>query len=128
MTMIEDFLLPDLVAELPAAIRLERLVQVLRETFICGAVVLLQREETEADGEQHDVEDEQRYGVLFPVLGLARDAAADELETAGLATGETVVGLRRVHGPFKVAAEWPRQERGAAYELSDKKEGVHRSK
>ena len=45
MTMIEDFLLPDLVAELPAAIRLERLVQVLRETFICGAVVLLQRED-----------------------------------------------------------------------------------
>ncbi|MFA5678240.1 MAG: nitric oxide reductase transcriptional regulator NorR [Pseudomonas sp.] len=42
--MIEDFLLPDLVAELPAAIRLQRLVQVLRETFICGAVVLLQRE------------------------------------------------------------------------------------
>ena len=42
--MIEDFLLPDLVAELPAAIRLERLVQVLRESFICGAVVLLQHE------------------------------------------------------------------------------------
>ena len=43
--MIEDFLLPDLVAELPAAIRLERLVQVLRESFICGAVVLLQHED-----------------------------------------------------------------------------------
>ena len=45
MTVIEDFLLPDLVAELPAAIRLQRLVQVLRESFICGAVVLLQYED-----------------------------------------------------------------------------------
>lgn len=43
--MIEDFLLPDLVTELPAAIRLQRLVQVLRETFICGAVVLLQHDD-----------------------------------------------------------------------------------
>ncbi len=45
LTVIEDFLLPDLVAELPAAIRLERLVQVLRESFLCGAVVLLQRQD-----------------------------------------------------------------------------------
>lgn len=40
--MLEEFLFPDLVAELPAAVRLQRLVQVLRESFGCGAVVLLE--------------------------------------------------------------------------------------
>ncbi|MEH6387372.1 nitric oxide reductase transcriptional regulator NorR [Pseudomonas profundi] len=43
--MIEPLILPDLVAELPAAVRMQRLVHVLREHFQCGAVVLLQRSE-----------------------------------------------------------------------------------
>ncbi|RHW20385.1 nitric oxide reductase transcriptional regulator NorR [Pseudomonas jilinensis] len=43
--MIDKLLLPDLVADLPAAVRLQRLVHVLREAFACGAVVLLQRED-----------------------------------------------------------------------------------
>ncbi|MAD01820.1 MULTISPECIES: nitric oxide reductase transcriptional regulator NorR [Pseudomonas] len=42
--MIVQMLLPDLIADLPAAVRLQRLVHVLREAFACGAVVLLQRE------------------------------------------------------------------------------------
>ena len=41
--MIESLLLPDLVAELPTAVRLQRLVNVIRESFGCGAVVLLQQ-------------------------------------------------------------------------------------
>ena len=40
--MIEALLLPDLITELPAAVRLQRLVNALREEFGCGAVVLLQ--------------------------------------------------------------------------------------
>lgn len=40
--MIEALLLPDLITELPAAIRLQRLVNTLRAEFGCGAVVLLQ--------------------------------------------------------------------------------------
>lgn len=43
--MIEEFLFSDLVTELPAAVRLERLVEVLRDTFVCGAVVLLQHQD-----------------------------------------------------------------------------------
>lgn len=66
--MIEDFLLPDLVTELPAAIRLQRLVQVLRETFMCGAVVLL----------QHDND------ALRPVaaVGLVQDALGRRFDLA----------------------------------------------
>jgi anaerobic nitric oxide reductase transcription regulator len=66
--MIEPLLLPDLVAELPAAVRLQRLVQVLREHFKCGAVVLL----------QHSDE------CLRPVaaVGLVQDALGRRFQTA----------------------------------------------
>lgn len=40
--MLETLLMADLVAELPAAVRLQRLVHSLRNHFRCGAVVLLQ--------------------------------------------------------------------------------------
>ena len=43
--MIENMLLPDLVADLPPAVRLQRLVATLRSHFQCGAVALLQLEE-----------------------------------------------------------------------------------
>lgn len=43
--MIEGMLAADLVAELPHAVRLQRLVMSLREHFRCGAVALLQLEE-----------------------------------------------------------------------------------
>ena len=67
-TMIEPLLLPDLVAELPAAVRLQRLVQVLREHFQCGAVVLL----------QHSDE------CLRPLaaVGLVQDALGRRFQTA----------------------------------------------
>lgn len=66
--MIEPLLLPDLVTELPAAVRLQRLVQVLREHFQCGAVVLLQH----ADD------------CLRPVaaVGLVQDALGRRFQTA----------------------------------------------
>ncbi|WP_022963830.1 nitric oxide reductase transcriptional regulator NorR [Halopseudomonas pelagia] len=66
--MIEPLLLPDLVAELPAAVRLQRLVQVLREHFQCGAVVLL----------QHSDE------CLRPLaaVGLVQDALGRRFQTA----------------------------------------------
>lgn len=41
MTMMEEALLADLVAELPSAVRLQRLVHTLHQRFRCGAVVLL---------------------------------------------------------------------------------------
>lgn len=44
-TMIEQLLATDLVAELPHAVRLQRLVGSLRQHFHCGAVALLQLEE-----------------------------------------------------------------------------------
>jgi anaerobic nitric oxide reductase transcription regulator len=43
--MIEHLLLTDLVADLPQAVRLQRLVSSLRTQFLCGAVALLQLEE-----------------------------------------------------------------------------------
>ncbi|MCC2637434.1 MAG: norR [Moraxellaceae bacterium] len=43
--MIEESLLADLTAALPASIRLQRLVRVLREHFRCGAVALLRLQE-----------------------------------------------------------------------------------
>ncbi|WP_461517051.1 nitric oxide reductase transcriptional regulator NorR [Porticoccus sp.] len=43
--MIEVALLADLVADLPSAVRLQRLVGVLRERFLCGAVAILRLEE-----------------------------------------------------------------------------------
>ncbi len=66
--MIEALLLPDLVAELPAAVRLQRLVNTLREDFRCGAVVLLQQ-----DGE-----------CLTPVaaVGLVQEALGRRFEIA----------------------------------------------
>jgi anaerobic nitric oxide reductase transcription regulator len=42
--MIQSMLMADLISELPAAVRLQRLVQALRELFHCGAVGLLKRE------------------------------------------------------------------------------------
>lgn len=43
--MLQDIFLADLTAELPSAVRLQRLVRTLREYFRCGAVVLLQLED-----------------------------------------------------------------------------------
>lgn len=59
-TMLQESLIADLVTELPAAVRLQRLVSTLRSHFSCGAVGLLRLE--------HD--------VLKPVAlhGLVRDA------------------------------------------------------
>ncbi|MGN6456718.1 MAG: nitric oxide reductase transcriptional regulator NorR, partial [Achromobacter mucicolens] len=42
---MQNLLLADLVADLPPAIRLQRLVSSLRTHFRCGAVALLQLEE-----------------------------------------------------------------------------------
>lgn len=44
LTMIDASLLADLVTELPASVRLQRLVRALREQFRCGAVALLRQE------------------------------------------------------------------------------------
>lgn len=67
-TMIEPLLWPDLVAELPAAVRLQRLVHVLREHFHCGAVVLLQHSDD----------------CLRPMaaVGLVQDALGRRFQTA----------------------------------------------
>ncbi len=66
--MIESLLLPDLVAELPTAVRLQRLVNVIRESFGCGAVVLLQ----------------QNDEALVPLaaVGLVSDALGRRFEVA----------------------------------------------
>ncbi|WP_304640251.1 nitric oxide reductase transcriptional regulator NorR [Pseudomonas sp.] len=66
--MIESLLLPDLVAELPAVVRLQRLVNTIREGFGCGAVVLLQ----------------QHREVLVPLaaVGLVPDALGRRFEIA----------------------------------------------
>ncbi|MDW5375621.1 nitric oxide reductase transcriptional regulator NorR [Halomonas sp. HP20-15] len=58
--MLEDVVLADLTAELPSAVRLQRLVRTLREYFHCGAVGLLRLDD----------------GALCPVAvdGLAREA------------------------------------------------------
>ncbi|NYS62616.1 nitric oxide reductase transcriptional regulator NorR [Vreelandella salicampi] len=44
--MLDESLLADLVADLPTAVRLQRLVRTLREVFHCGAVCLLRLEES----------------------------------------------------------------------------------
>src|SRR5690606_5928399 len=67
-TMLEEGLLADLVTELPNAIRLQRLVQTLRERFQCGAVGLLRLDE----------------GALRPVaaVGLVHEALGRRFEVA----------------------------------------------
>ncbi len=66
--MLEEGLLADLVTELPNAIRLQRLVQTLRERFRCGAVGLLRLDE----------------GALRPVaaVGLVHEALGRRFEVA----------------------------------------------
>ncbi len=66
--MLLDLLLADLVVDLPSAVRLQRLVHVLREHFACGAVALLRL--------QGD--------VLLPVAvdGLVREALGRRFEVA----------------------------------------------
>lgn len=66
--MLEEGLLADLVTELPNAIRLQRLVQTLRERFQCGAVGLLRLDE----------------GALRPVaaVGLVHEALGRRFEVA----------------------------------------------
>ena len=70
---LHPLLLPDLVADLPVAVRLQRLVGSLRAHFGCGAVALLQ-----LDGDH-----------LRPVAmaGLASDALGRRFRVADLATG-----------------------------------------
>ncbi|WP_404377598.1 nitric oxide reductase transcriptional regulator NorR [Vreelandella aquamarina] len=43
--MLDETLLADLIADLPSAVRLQRLVRTLREEFCCGAVCLLRLDE-----------------------------------------------------------------------------------
>ena len=66
--MLEEGLLADLVTELPNAIRLQRLVQTLRQRFHCGAVGLLRLDE----------------GALRPVaaVGLVHEALGRRFEVA----------------------------------------------
>lgn len=66
--MLDDTLLADLVADLPSAVRLQRLVRTLREGFRCGAVCLLRLEE----------------GCLVPLAldGLVREALGRRFEVA----------------------------------------------
>ncbi|MDR5902828.1 nitric oxide reductase transcriptional regulator NorR [Halomonas icarae] len=66
--MLDDTLLADLVADLPSAVRLQRLVRTLRESFRCGAVCLLRLEE----------------GCLVPLAldGLVREALGRRFEVA----------------------------------------------
>lgn len=66
--MIESLLLPDLVAELPTAVRLQRLVNVVREGFGCGAVVLLQKSDESL--------------VPLAAVGLVSDALGRRFEIA----------------------------------------------
>lgn len=66
--MIESLLLPDLVAELPTAVRLQRLVNVIREGFGCGAVVLLQKSDESL--------------VPLAAVGLVSDALGRRFEVA----------------------------------------------
>ncbi|MCE8043725.1 nitric oxide reductase transcriptional regulator NorR [Halomonas daqingensis] len=66
--MLDDSLLADLTADLPSAVRLQRLVRTLREGFRCGAVCLLQLQQD----------------VLAPVAveGLVREALGRRFEVA----------------------------------------------
>ncbi|AMD00753.1 nitric oxide reductase transcriptional regulator NorR [Halomonas chromatireducens] len=66
--MLDDSLLADMAADLPSAVRLQRLVRTLREEFRCGAVCLLQLQQ----------------GILAPVAvdGLVREALGRRFEVA----------------------------------------------
>ncbi len=66
--MLDDSLLADLAADLPSAVRLQRLVRTLREEFRCGAVCLLHLQQ----------------GILAPVAvdGLVREALGRRFEVA----------------------------------------------
>ncbi|WP_346796020.1 nitric oxide reductase transcriptional regulator NorR [Halomonas sp. Bachu 37] len=79
--MLDDTLLADLVADLPSAVRLQRLVRTLREGFRCGAVCLLR---LEAD-------------ALRPVAvdGLAREALGRRFEVAHHPRLATILASRR---------------------------------
>lgn len=66
--MLDDSLLADMAADLPSAVRLQRLVRTLREEFRCGAVCLLQLQQE----------------TLAPVAveGLVREALGRRFEVA----------------------------------------------
>ncbi len=61
-TPLQDTLLTDLSSELPAALRLQRLVMGLREAFACSAVVLLRQ-----DGDR--LRPQAAVGLMHEVLG-----------------------------------------------------------
>ncbi|MCC5853533.1 MAG: GAF domain-containing protein, partial [Alkalimonas sp.] len=65
MTVLPTILLADLVAELPAPVRLQRLVSNLMTEFSCGAVVLLQKV---------GLQKQQDYLKPVAMQGLAREA------------------------------------------------------
>ncbi|MBB3190341.1 nitric oxide reductase transcriptional regulator NorR [Halomonas cerina] len=79
--MLDETLLADLVAELPSAVRLQRLVRTLREGFRCGAVCLLRLQED----------------VLVPVAveGLVREALGRRFEVAHHPRLATILASRR---------------------------------
>lgn len=79
--MLDDTLLADLVADLPSAVRLQRLVRTLREGFRCGAVCLLRLEEN----------------ALVPVAldGLVREALGRRFEVAHHPRLATILASRR---------------------------------
>lgn len=79
--MLDETLLADLVADLPSAVRLQRLVRTLREEFCCGAVCLLRLEE----------------GALMPVAvdGLVREALGRRFEVSHHPRLATILASRR---------------------------------
>jgi anaerobic nitric oxide reductase transcription regulator len=81
ITMLDETLLADLVADLPSAVRLQRLVRTLREGFRCGAVCLLRLEES----------------ALVPVAvdGLVREALGRRFEVAQHPRLTTILASRR---------------------------------
>ncbi|MCH4563025.1 nitric oxide reductase transcriptional regulator NorR [Halomonas sp. EGI 63088] len=79
--MLDETLLADLVADLPSAVRLQRLTCTLREGFRCGAVCLLRLEEN----------------ALVPVAvdGLVREALGRRFEVAHHPRLATILASRR---------------------------------
>ncbi len=79
--MLDETLLADLVADLPSAVRLHRLVRTLREGFRCGAVCLLRLEEK----------------ALVPVAvdGLVREALGRRFAVAFHPRLATILASRR---------------------------------
>lgn len=79
--MLDETLLADLVADLPSAVRLQRLVRTLREGFRCGAVCLLRLEE----------------GALVPLAvdGLVREVLGRRFEVAQHPRLATILTSRR---------------------------------